>query len=124
MDSHILIIVYATFFAAAFIKGLNGLGFVSLCPPVIALFLKLEEAILPLLFIPSLLSNVMLIYQTGRLKQSTSKFWLLYISLFLGIYAGVLVLNSAGNYAAKILLGVLSIADSLLLLFKIEVSIQ
>ena len=123
MDSHILIIVYATFFAAAFIKGLNGLGFVSLCPPVIALFLKLEEVI-PLLFIPSLLSNVILIYQTGRLKQSISKFWLLYISSLLGIYAGVLVLNLAGNYAAKILLGVLSIADSLLLLFKIEVSIQ
>ena len=85
--------------------------------------MKLEEVI-PLLFIPSLLSNVILIYQTGRLKQSISKFWLLYISSLLGIYAGVLVLNLAGNYAAKILLGVLSIADSLLLLFKIEVSIQ
>jgi len=121
VDIHILIIVYTTFFAA-FIKGLTGLGFVSLCLPVIALFMKLEEAI-PLVILPSLLSNIMLIYQTGRLKQSISRFWLLYISAFPGIYAGVLVLNSVGNYAAKVLLGILSIAYSLLLLLKIEISI-
>ena len=122
MDTHILIIVYATFFAAAFIKGLTGLGFVSLCLPVIALFIKLEEAI-PLVVLPSLLSNVMMIYQTGRLRQSVSRFWLLYISAFPGIYAGVLILNTVGNYAAKIVLGVLSIAYSLLILLKIEISV-
>ena len=122
MDTHILIIVYTTFFAAAFIKGLTGLGFVSLCLPVIALFIKLEEAI-PLVVLPSLLSNVIMIYQTGRLRQSIQRFWLLYISAFPGIYAGVLILNMVGNYAAKIILGVVSIAYSLLLLLRIEVSI-
>jgi len=61
MDTHILIIVYTTFFAAAFIKGLTGLGFVSLCLPVIAIFIKLEQAI-PLVVLPSLISNVMIIY--------------------------------------------------------------
>lgn len=122
MDTHILIIVYTTFFAAAFIKGLTGLGFVSLCLPVIALFMKLEEAI-PLVAIASLISNVIIIYQTGRLKQSIRRFWLLYISAFPGIYAGVYVLNLTGNYAAKIILGILSIAYSLLLLLKIEILI-
>jgi len=122
MDTHILIIVYSTFFAGAFIKGLTGLGFVSLCLPVIALFIKLEEAI-PLVVLPSLLSNVIMIYQTGRLKQSLRRFWLLYISALPGIYAGVLILNMVGNYAAKIILGVVSIAYSLLLLLKIEISI-
>ncbi|TFG75621.1 MAG: sulfite exporter TauE/SafE family protein [Thermodesulfobacteriales bacterium] len=122
MDTHILIIVYSTFFAGAFIKGLTGLGFVSLCLPVIALFIKLEEAI-PLVVLPSLLSNVIMIYQTGRLKQSLRRFWLLYISALPGIYAGVLILNMVGNYAAKIVLGILSIAYSLLLLLKIEISI-
>lgn len=122
MDTYLLVIVYSTFFAAAFIKGLTGLGFVSLCLPIIALFMKLEEAI-PLVVLPSLLSNVMLIYQTGRLKQSLSRFWLLYISAFPGIYVGVVILNSVGNYAAKIVLGILSIAYSLLLLLKINISI-
>jgi len=122
METHILVIVYTTFFVAAFIKGLTGLGFVSLCLPVIALFIKLEEAI-PLVVLPSLLSNVIMIYQTGRLKQSLRRFWLLYISALPGIYAGVLILNMVGNYAAKIVLGVLSIAYSLLLLLRIEITI-
>jgi len=122
METHILIIVYTTFFAAAFIKGLTGLGFVSLCLPIIAIFIKLEQAI-PLVVLPSLLSNVMMIYQTGRLRQSIQRFWLLYVSAFPGIYAGVLILNMVGNYAAKIILGVVSIAYSLLLLLRIEVSI-
>jgi len=122
MEPHILIIVYATFFVAAFIKGLTGLGFVSLCLPVIAIFIKLEQAI-PLVVLPSLISNVMIIYQTGRLRESVSRFWLLYISAFPGIYVGVLILNTVGNYAAKIVLGVLSIAYSLLILLKIEISI-
>ncbi len=122
MDTHTLIIVYTTFFAAAFIKGLTGLGFVSLCLPVIAIFIKLEQAI-PLVVLPSLLSNVMMIYQTGRLRQSLRRFWLLYVSAFPGIYAGVLILNMVGNYAAKIVLGVLSISYSLLILLKIEISI-
>jgi len=81
MDTHILIVVYATFFAAAFIKGLTGLGFVSSCIPVIAIFMKLEEAI-PLVVLPSISSNVIMIYQTGRLRQSVRRFWLLYISAF------------------------------------------
>jgi uncharacterized membrane protein YfcA len=122
MDTHILIIVYTTFFAAAFIKGLTGLGFVTICLPVIAIYIKLEQAI-PLVVLPSVLSNVMVIYQTGRLRQSLRRFWLLYISAFPGIYAGVLILNMVGNYAAKIILGVVSIAYSLLLLLKIELSI-
>ncbi len=122
MDANIIIIVYATFFVAAFIKGLTGLGFVSLCLPVIALFMKLEEAI-PLVVLPSLLSNVMIIYQTGRFRQSIRRFWLLYLSAFPGIYAGVFILNMVGNYAAKIILGVLSIAYSILILLKIEISI-
>jgi len=122
MDTHILIIVYTTFFAAAFIKGLTGLGFVSLCLPVIAIFIKLEVAI-PLVVLPSLLSNVMMIYQTGRLRQSIRRFWLLYLSAFPGIYAGVLILSMVGNYAAKLVLGIVSIAYSLLLLLRVEISI-
>jgi uncharacterized membrane protein YfcA len=122
MDTHILIIVYTTFFVAAFIKGLTGLGFVSLCLPVIALFIKLEEVI-PLVVLPSLLSNVMMIYHTGRLRQSVRRFWLLYISAFPGIYAGVMILNMVGNYAAKLVLGIVSIAYSLLLLLRVEISI-
>ncbi|MEM7009213.1 MAG: sulfite exporter TauE/SafE family protein [Thermodesulfobacteriota bacterium] len=122
MDTQILIIVYSSFFAAAFIKGLTGLGFVSSCLPVIAIFMKLEDAI-PLVVLPSLASNFIMIYQTKRFRQSMRRFWLLYISALPGIYAGVLLLSMVGNYLVKIILGLVSIAYSLLLLFKVEISI-
>ena len=122
METYILVIIYSTFFIAAFIKGVTGLGFVSSCIPVIAIFIELEEAI-PLVVIPSLVSNVMVIYQTGRLKHSIRRFWLLYISAFPGIYFGVLLLNTVGNYAAKLVLGIVSIAYSILILLRVEVSI-
>ncbi|NIU87484.1 MAG: TSUP family transporter [Nitrosopumilaceae archaeon] len=101
-----------TFFIAAFIKGLTGLGFVSTCIPVIPMFVKLGEAI-PIVVLKSIASNLMTIYQTGGLRQSVRRFWLLYISAFPGIYLGVMLLNAVGNYAAKLVLGIISIAYSI-----------
>jgi uncharacterized membrane protein YfcA len=122
METHILVIVYASFFAAAFIKGATGLGFVSLCLPVISSFIDIRTAI-PLVVLPSLLSNVMLIAETKRFSESMRRFWLLYVSAFPGLYAGISLLNYSGNTAAKIVLGGASIAYSLFLLLRIEFTI-
>ena len=116
METKILVIVYASFFAAAFIKGATGLGFVSLCLPVISSFMDIRTAI-PLVILPSLLSNVMLIGESMR------RFWLLYLSAFPGLYAGISLLHHTGNTAAKIVLGAVSIAYSIFLLFRIEFTI-
>jgi uncharacterized membrane protein YfcA len=123
METHILVIVYASFFAAAFIKGATGLGFVSLCLPVISSFIDIRVAI-PLVILPSLLSNVMLIAETKRFKASMRRFWLLYVSAFPGLYAGISLLHHSGNTAAKIVLGAVSIAYSLFLLLRIEFTID
>lgn len=122
METKILVIVYASFFAAAFIKGVTGLGFVSLCLPVISSFIDIRTAI-PLVVLPSLLSNVMLIAETKRFTESVRRFWLLYLSAFPGLYAGISLLHHAGNSAAKIVLGGASIAYSLFLLLRIEFTI-
>lgn len=122
METKILVIVYASFFAAAFIKGATGLGFVSLCLPVISSFMDIRTAI-PLVILPSLLSNVMLIAETKRFGESMRRFWLLYLSAFPGLYAGISLLHHTGNTAAKIVLGAVSIAYSIFLLFRIEFTI-
>jgi len=122
METKILVIVYVSFFAAAFIKGATGLGFVSLCLPVISSFIDIRTAI-PLVILPSLLSNVMLIAETKRFTESMRRFWLLYLSAFPGLYAGISLLHHAGNSAAKIVLGGASIAYSLFLLLRIEFTI-
>ena len=123
METKILVIVYASFFVAAFIKGATGLGFVSLCLPVISSFIDIRIAI-PLVILPSLLSNVMLIAETKRFNESVHRFWLLYLSAFPGIYAGISLLHHAGNSPAKILLGAVSIAYAIFLLFRIEFTIS
>ena len=121
MEPQILAIVYTSFFAAAFVKGLTGLGFVSLCLPVISSFIDIRIAI-PLVIIPSLLSNVMVIIQTKRLPESLSRFWLLYISALPGLYIGVNILAAAGNYVGRIVLGAASIAYSLYLLLNFNIA--
>ena len=84
--------------------------------------MPLEKAI-PLVVLPSLVSNFILIYQTKRFKQSIRRFWLLYVSALPGIYVGVVLLSMVGNYIVKIILGIVSIAYALLLLLKVEISI-
>ncbi len=122
METKILVIVYVSFFVAAFIKGATGLGFVSLCLPVISSFVDIRTAI-PLVILPSLLSNVMLIAETKRFNESMHRFWLLYLSALPGIYAGISLLHHAGNSPAKIVLGGVSIAYAILLLFRIDFTI-
>ncbi len=122
MENHIIIIAYSSFFAAAFLKGLTGLGFVSLCLPIISSFIDIRVAI-PLVIIPSLSSNVMVIVQTRRFGESIRRFWLLYVSALPGIYVGVSILNATGNYLGRTVLGAASIAYSLFLLLNINFTI-
>ena len=107
MDTNILIIAFVSFFGAAFLKGLTGLGFMSICLPLISSFTDITVAI-PLVVIPSLASNVMIVAQARRTRESIQRFWPLYISAFPGLYVGVSMLHQTGNSVAKVVLGVMS----------------
>ena len=122
METHILVIAFASFFAAAFIKGLTGLGFMSICLPVISSFGDITVAI-PLVVIPSLASNVIVIAQTKRARESVTRFWPLYLSALPGLYLGVSLLHQTGNSIAKVVLGVMSIAYSLYLLLNVSITV-
>ncbi len=122
MDTEILVIIYATFFAASFVKGITGLGFAILTLPVVTSFIPIHQAI-PLILIPSFASNIIIIIQTGRLAQSVKRFWLLYISAFPGLYVGVHLLSVMGNQVSRIALGASAIIYAVLMLFNIQVSV-
>ena len=123
METNILIIAFASFFGAAFIKGFTGLGFMSICLPLISSFIDITVAI-PLVIIPSLASNIMVITQARRTRESLRRFWPLYVSAFPGLYLGVSVLHQTGNSLAKAVLGVMSIAYSLYLLLDINIHVE
>ena len=122
MDTELIAIIYATFFAASLVKGITGLGFAILTLPVVTSFIPLYQAI-PLILIPSFASNIIIIIQTGRLWQSVRRFWLLYVSAFPGLYIGVHLLSTTSHHITRIALGASAIAYSVLLLFKLDIKV-
>ena len=122
MDTELIAIIYATFFAASLVKGITGLGFAILTLPVVTSLIPMHQAI-PLIIIPSFASNIIIIIQTGKLVQSTKRFWLLYISAFPGLYIGVHLLSTTGHHISRMALGGSAIIYSLLMLFNVQISV-
>ncbi len=108
MDIRLLAIALLAFFTAAFLKGLTGLGFMTICLGILALFIDLKVAI-PLLFIPSLSSNILVMIQAGNFLTSLKRFWPLYLSALPGLFAGIFLLGSRDDAIPKCILAVVMI---------------
>lgn len=104
MDTQTAAYVFLAFFAAAFLKGITGLGFSTICLPILSTFIDLKAAI-PLVLIPSLASNVLVMAQAGRFKEALQRFWPLYISAIPGLVLGVSVLSSVKSSWSRAILG-------------------
>lgn len=81
-------IIFAMFFIAAFIKGATGLGFSTLCMAMLALYIGVKEA-LPLVLIPSLVSNMFVMKGAGYFKETLKQFWLLLAFSIPGVFVGL-----------------------------------
>ncbi len=92
------------FFVAAFLKGITGLGFSTICLPILSMFIDLKIAI-PLVIIPSLSSNVLVMAQAGRFQEALQRFWRLYLSALPGLILGVSVLSSVKTSWSRAVLG-------------------
>ncbi len=104
MDVQTLIAVFVAFFIAAFLKGITGLGFSTVCLPILTTFLDLKVSI-PLVIVPSLASNTLVMVQAGRFRQALGRFWLLYVSAIPGVVLGVFVLTSVRSSLSRAMLG-------------------
>lgn len=122
VDTQVIAIIYATFFIAALVKGVTGLGFAILTLPVVTSFIPLYQAI-PLIIIPSFTSNIIIIAQTDRFSRSIRRFWLLYIAAFPGLYLGVHLLSATDHHISRIVLGSSAITYSVLMLLRLNISV-
>ena len=77
-----------TFLFAASLKGITGLGFSTLCLPLLSGFMELRLAI-PSLLLPSLASNLIVMYQAGGFRRAVRRFWPMYLAALPGLAAGV-----------------------------------
>jgi uncharacterized membrane protein YfcA len=105
MNPETLIIVGAAYFFAAFAKGTTGLGFSTACLPLLALAIGLKST-LPLLIIPSLASNVIVMREAGQFRASVRRFWPLFIAAAPGLAVGLALLAWLDQRYAAAVLGV------------------
>lgn len=109
MAPETLAIVGAAFFFAAFAKGITGLGFSTSCLPILALAIGLKPT-LPLLLIPSIASNVIVMIEAGHFRESLRRFWPLLLAAVPGITLGLALLTwldqrQAGGVLGAVLFG-------------------
>jgi len=105
MEFLIIASVLATFFFAAFLKGTAGLGFATTCLGIMATYLDLRLAI-PLVIIPSLLSNGMVMFEAGGFLSIFRRFWPLYLAAMPGLFFGLWVLGGGDTSIPRAMLGV------------------
>jgi uncharacterized membrane protein YfcA len=99
-----LLIITAVFFGAALAKGVTGLGFSTACLPFLVLTLGLRET-LPLLLLPSLSSNVLVMRQAGHFQETVRRFWPMFLAQIPGIFVGLWLLIWLDSGLAAAILG-------------------
>jgi len=99
--------IYVLFavFMASFLKGLTGMGFSTLCVPLLCLRFPITTA-MPIVIIPSVISNLTVMREAGDFKKVLMQFKLLYIAVFPGLVFGLFILNNIKNDDAKLVLGI------------------
>jgi len=112
MDALDYIFILIAYIIAASIKGLTGIGFSTSCLPIMALRLDLKVAI-PLVIVPSIVSNIVVMIQAGRFHAALKRFWPLYLASLPGLLIGLWVLVSINVAFAKAILGLVLILYAL-----------
>ena len=105
MDQTTIVIVTSAYFTAAFLKGITGLGFSTICLGLLAAVIDLRLAI-PLMLIPSLSSNVLVMVDAGNFRPALTRFWPLFLAALPAIGVGLWFLTHFDSSWGRSALGV------------------
>ena len=105
METTQLTIVASAFLFAAFVKGITGLGFSTTALPFLVYALGIKEA-LPLLIIPSIASNLIVMRDAGQFRPTASRFRWLYLAVAPGVVLGLSLLNWLDPIVSSAVLGI------------------
>jgi len=112
MDWVDYVFILTAYIVASGIKGLTGIGFSTSCLPIMALRLDLKIAI-PLVIVPSVASNLVVMLQAGRFREAVRRFWPLYLASIPGLILGLTILVTIDVDIAKAILGLVLISYAL-----------
>ena len=96
--------IAAAYFIAALVKGVTGLGYSSTSLPILTLAFGLKEA-LPLVLIPSVASNLVVMVSTPGFRASAQRFWPMILSAAASVFVGLWVLTQIRSESAAAVLG-------------------
>ena len=97
--------ILVTYLLAALAKGVTGLGFSTTCLPFLAVIVGLKEA-LPLIIIPSICSNLVVMHGAGRFGETLRRFWPMFAATVPGLILGLVALAFVDGRKAAGVLGV------------------
>jgi hypothetical protein len=112
-----LTIVASAFLFAAFVKGVTGLGFSTTALPFLVYALGIKEA-LPLLIIPSITSNLIVMRDAGQFRSTALRFRWLYLPVVPGIVLGLWFLNWLDPIISSAVLGIALISYCVIAWFQ------
>jgi uncharacterized membrane protein YfcA len=117
MPLETITIIACAYFVAAFVKGATGLGFSTSALPILALGVGLKTG-MPLVIIPSLVSNSIIMAQAGHFRETVSRFWPMFLSTIPGILIGLAVLGMVDSILAGAVLGLVLMNYGAITLFR------
>ena len=88
---------------SAFVKGSLGLGFSTICLAILVHVIDLKTAISIVIF-PSLLSNLLVIFDAGHIKFSLKAFWLMFLMAVPGMLLGLQLLRQSDASGSLLIL--------------------
>ena len=96
--------IFATYLFAAVAKGVTGMGFSTTCLPILALVIGIKDA-LALVIVPSVCSNLVVMYQAGHFPETVRRFWPMLLALLPGLALGLWTLSHVDGTQAGAVLG-------------------
>jgi uncharacterized membrane protein YfcA len=117
MTLETIAIIALAYFVAAFVKGATGLGFSTSALPILALGLGLKAG-MPLVIIPSLVSNSIIMVQAGHFRETVGRFWPMFLATIPGILIGLAVLEMVDSILAGAVLGLVLMNYGVITLFR------
>jgi len=104
-----LVAIFAAYLIAGSAKGVTGLGFSTISLPLLTLSIGLKDA-LPLVIIPSITSNVIVMVGAGNFVPVVKRFWLMLATTIPGIVFGLWWLDYVNGETAGAILGFVLLA--------------
>lgn len=91
------------FAVAGLVKGISGIGYSTTALPILTLGVGIETA-MPLVLLPSIASNLMVMVTAGHFRSSLSRFWPLYVAMLPGLILGLSTLSRVDKSIAEVAL--------------------